>query len=162
MTRRRRDTPPPDPGSSHLAALRLLGRRDYTSAELRSRLIEKRHDADEVEATIVRLRADGWLNDQRVALAHVRTAANLKGRGPLRIRRELEARGLDAATVRQSTETVSDEDVETAIRRFLSRKRLPSPIPLDQRQRLFQQLLRRGFPAAAIGKALKTPFDTED
>ena len=44
--------------------------------------------------------ADGTLDDRRAGAAHVRTASRVKGRGRLRIRRELEARGIDRTLAR--------------------------------------------------------------
>ena len=68
------------------AALTLLGRRDYTALELRKRLIEKGHDAGEVDEQIESLTADGSLNDARVAASHIRVSSQVKGRGRIRIR----------------------------------------------------------------------------
>jgi len=160
-SRRRPDTPPTLPARA--VALRLLTRRDYTTAELHERLTRRGYEAPDVQAAIERLAGDGLLNDRRVALAHVRTASAVKGRGRLRITRELEARGIDRALARELTAGLSGEDEANAIERFLQRKRLPKRLGIADRQRLFQQLMRRGFPAEAITKALrKHGSDEED
>src|SRR5215211_1059950 len=85
--------PPSQPtGSPRGAALRLLGRREYTRTELRTRLLEKGYDQRLVDEALDQLAADKWLDDRRVAAAHVRTSSRLKGRGRRRIQRELEHR----------------------------------------------------------------------
>lgn len=155
MPRHRADDEEPRPrGSARLVALRLLGRRDYTQEELRRRLTDRGFPPDEIEAALDRLREEGFQDDARAAQAFVRTATHIKGRGPLRIRQELKARGVHADTISTATAGLTPEQVRTAIDQILTRKRITRPIPRDQRQRLFQHLIRRGFPADAVLKAL--------
>lgn len=151
---------PPPEGPPRLAALRLLGRRDYTAFELTTRLVERGYPPDEVRAAIDALTADGAVDDSRAAFAHVRTSARIKGRGRLRIIRELEARGIAAGVIRDAIAQLSPDDDRAAIERLLARRGLPRPLQPDDRRRLFQHLLRRGFPSAAISAALAfTPDD---
>ena len=133
----------------------MLSRRDYTAAELRAKLIDKDCEAAEVDALIRMLIQDGLLNDRRTAAAHVRTASQIKNRGRLRIRRELEARGIDRAAITDVLAEVPDTDDAAGIETFLLRKRLPPILEAGQRRRLFGQLMRRGVSADAIGKALR-------
>jgi regulatory protein len=141
--------------SARVVALRLLGRRDYTAAELRRRLIDRGFAPDLVDATIAALREQGLQNDTRAALAHVRTASRVKGRGPHRIKYELQARGVPADAIEESTASLTPEDVRETLERLLARKRITLPLPPDERHRLFQRLLRRGFPADVILAVLK-------
>ncbi|MEO8481258.1 MAG: regulatory protein RecX [Acidobacteriota bacterium] len=155
MQRRRADDEEPRPrGSARLVALRLLGRRDYTREELRRKLLDRGYSADDIDLALDRLREEGFQDDARAARAFVRTASHVKGRGPLRIRQELKARGLAADTISAATSDLTPDQVRAAIEQILVRKKVTRPIPLDQRQRLFQHLLRRGFPADAVLKAL--------
>lgn len=137
------------------ALLTLLGRRDYTAVELRERLIEKEFDATEVDEEISALTADGTISDRRVAASHIRVASELKGRGRMRIRQELMARGIAKSIAEALLKDIPSADETAAIRRFLDRKRFPADPTSKERQRVFQQLLRKGFPADAIGKALR-------
>ena len=63
-------------------------------ASLRARLLYREHPAAEVEAAIAHLLETRDLDDDRVARAYARTAASVKGRGRLRVMRELSAMGL--------------------------------------------------------------------
>jgi regulatory protein len=132
----------------------MLGRRDYTANELTARLTERGYEPPDVAAALETLASERFLDDARAARAHVRTASRVKGRGRLRIRRELEARGIDADIALDALAEISPEDEAEAIARLLSRQReaLESP---EGRDRLFRKLLRRGFSADAIAKALK-------
>lgn len=136
------------------AALALLGRRDYTAAELRTRLIEKEHARDEVDAVIADLIEDRTINERRVAAAHIRVANQIKGRGRLRIRQELAARGIDRRLADELIAELPQDDEAAAIRKFIERKRFPEKPTQAERQKLYQQLLRKGFTGEAISKAL--------
>jgi regulatory protein len=138
-----------------VAALRLLGRRDYSRAEITSRLLARGYAPEDVDAAVARLAEEGAIDDHRAAAAHVRTAARLKQRGRLRIRRELEARGIPKAIAADALAALPAEDDLAAIRRLIARKPLPPDASPAERRRLFSQLLRRGFEAGAIAKALK-------
>ena len=72
----------------------LLARRDYTSAELSTRLTDRGYAPEDVADALTYLIANGSVNDARVAAAHVRTSTRVKGRGRLRVKGELMARGL--------------------------------------------------------------------
>ena len=137
------------------AALSLLGRRDYTTSELRTRLIEKGHDPGEVAEQIDALTSDGSLNDVRVAASHIRIASQIKGRGRMRIRQELQARGIAKAVIEPLLAEMPSEDEDAAIQKFLARKRLPETLDTAARNRVFQQLMRKGFTPDAISKALR-------
>jgi regulatory protein len=137
------------------AALRMLSRRDHTAAELRRKLADADHDPEDINRVIDALRAAGAIDDRRVAEAYVRTASRVKGRGRLRIVQELQARGVDRALAEETAAAIPEDDETAAIERILSRKRVPARLDAGTRRRLFQQLLRRGFPAHLIARALK-------
>jgi regulatory protein len=135
-------------------ALRLLARRDYTSAELRAKLVEREVEPADVEAVIGSFTQEKLLDDRRVAAAHARTASQIKHRGRLRIRRELEARGIDRAAITEVLGELPEADEAAGIALFLQRKR-PPMLDAAGRRRLFGQLMRRGFSADSIAKALR-------
>lgn len=157
--------PSPPSGSARTAALSLLARRDYTSAELSTRLIDRGYAADDVAEALKSLMADGSLNDARVAAAHVRTSTTVKGRGRLRVKGELMARGLSRQAIDEALSAVDTVDERGALIRILKRKRYPERPTPAERQRMFQHLLRRGFPSDLIRTVLgrgSSPFDDDD
>ena len=161
MRRRRDPDDAPPPVNIRVAALRLLGRRDYTASELTDRLSQRGYDDDAIQEAIVRLRTERAVDDRRVAEAHVRSASRIKRRGRLRIERELMARGIDRATAAAALAALSPDDDVTAIRQVLARKRVPAKLDPAARRRIFQHLLRRGFSGEAIAKALGQRLDDE-
>jgi regulatory protein len=155
MRRRPRADSPPA-GSPYAAGLRLLSRRDLSRAELTARLLARGYPEDDVEAALHRLAETGAIDDRRTAAAYVRTASRVKGRGRLRIRRELEAKGIDRSIAREALDEIPADEDRRAVERFVARAstRAGADTPAGRR-RLFQQLLRRGFDAEVIGRVLK-------
>ena len=150
------------PKDVRAAALTLASRRDYTAAELTDKLLARGFDADTIAGALDDLRARGVINDARVAAAFVRTASRVKGRGRIRIARELKTRGVAADTITAALDQVGREDELASIRRILDRKQWAPGAPLAQRQRMYRHLLSRGFPADLIGKALGGRFGQDD
>jgi regulatory protein len=133
----------------------MLSRRELSRAEITTKLLDRGFARDDVDAAVERLVSTRSLDDRRAAFAHVRTASRLKGRGRLRIQRELEARGFSRDLAREAlAEIPPDEDVN-AIKRFIERRSRSLDDSPAGRRKLFSQLLRRGFSSAMISKVLK-------
>jgi regulatory protein len=115
--------------------------------------VDRGYLEDEVAATVAGLIADGSIDDERTARSHVRVASQAKGRGRVRILAELRARGIDETIAREALTAVSPDDDRQAIERFLAR-RPPKDTSRAERDRLFRQLLRRGFSADTIAAVL--------
>jgi SOS response regulatory protein OraA/RecX len=123
-------------------------------AELRARLLDREHPAADVDAAIAHLLETRALDDERVARAYARTAATVKGRGRLRIMRELHAMGIAKEIVSAALADVfGDLDERTLIARALQKKLRGRPriASAAEHARLYQYLMRQGFsPAVSI------------
>ena len=80
--------------SAYSDGLKLLARRELSVADLRTRLLDREHSPNETEEAIAKLLETGALDDRRVARAYARTASKIKGRGRVRVTRELQAMGI--------------------------------------------------------------------
>jgi regulatory protein len=151
--------------SAYLDALHVLSRRALTVAECRDRLRDRDHSHDHIDAAIERLLETGALDDHRLAQAHARTAVEIKGRGRLRVVRELQARGVDKEVAAQAVADVFDEKDERAlVARALEKKLRGRPRPADAAEsaRLYQFLMRQGFTPAVIVDTLRRLRRTSD
>ena len=148
-----REVEPPDPYVYGLAA---LGRRELTERQLRTRLLRRGCDTEDIDAAIARLKRERVLDDQRAALAFARTEARIKHRGPLRIQRALETMGIDRQAARRATdEGFEERPVDEALEAALQRK-LRGPITDDRHaQRLVAYLVRQGFDLTAAIAAVR-------
>ena len=145
--------------SAYLDGLKLLARRELSVAGLRARLADRDHPAEEIEAAVEHLLETGALDDTRVARAHARTASQVKGRGRLRIARELAEMGIARDVAAEAIAGVfADQDERALIDRALQKKlrgrpRIANPA---EHARLYQFLMRQGFTPAAVVAALRT------
>ena len=130
----------------YVAALRILGYRFNSEAELRRKLAAKRFDEETIAATLQRLRQEKWLDDDRFAGAYVRTRV-LKGIGRQRIRRELMAAGVDDAAAERALRENADGEEE---RLSAAYEKLVRRLGEEQRDKIVARLLRQGFEASAI------------
>jgi regulatory protein len=145
--------------SAYLDALHLLARRELSVQECRARLEERSHPADEIDAALAHLRETGAIDDRRLAIAYARTAVNVKGRGRLRVMRELQARGIEPSTVSEALGEVFGElDERSLVARALQKRQRGRRRVLDaaEQARLYQYLVRQGFsPAVASAEVRK-------
>ena len=142
-----------DEEAAYRTLLRTLERRSFAVAELRRTLVRKGHPKDAVEAALARGVRAGLLDDAAFAVRFVQSRTE-RGRGPLRIRRDLLALGVDTAVIERALVAAlpPDHDPELAAE-VLARKRLaqlhglPSSVQL---RRVTAYLGRRGFSGRAV------------
>ena len=138
-------------------ALGLLVRREHSRKELTRKLTARGIEAEDAQAAVERMTAEGWQDDARFAELLVRSRAN-NGYGPLRIRAELGMHGLDRDTVVVAMETYDGDWTENA--RDLARRRFPGR--LDDRaiqRKAADFLLRRGFSGDQVRAAVRLDDD---
>ncbi|MBV8520170.1 MAG: regulatory protein RecX [Acidobacteria bacterium] len=147
----------------HLAALRILQYRFNSEGELRRKLRAKKFGRDVIDATIEKLRAERWLDDERFAGAFVRTQA-LKKVGRNRIRRALEAAGVDAGLAASAVAEHVDEEREREALASVAARRARQLVrrhgeeylrTAEGRNKLTIYLLNQGYDAGLIAQALK-------
>jgi regulatory protein len=145
--------------SAYTDALQLLARRELSEKQLRDRLTDRGHPAAEIARVVEHMLETKSLDDARVARAYARTAAGVKGRGRLRVMRELNAMGIarDVAT-EALAEVFADVDERALIAKALQKKMRGRPriSSAAEHARLYQFLMRQGFTPAGIAAALRT------
>ena len=147
----------------YAAAMRILGHRFNSVAELRLKLRAKKFERDIIDETLERLRREKWLDDERFAGAFVRTRQN-KRIGSRRIERELAAAGVDRETAKVAIAENADEERElsdlTALcekrRRLLIRRHGEQYLETAEgRKKLAAYLLNHGYDAALVQRVIK-------
>lgn len=151
-----------DAEAAFRAALGALELRSYARADLGRRLIRRGHPRAAVDAALARAASHGLLDDAKFAADFVQSRS-ARGRGPVRLQRDLAAMGvarqtIDAAIAAHWPEGGEDPDVPLA----LARKRaaqlgsLPRPV---KRRRLLAYLARRGFTGRTITTIVSRVLD---
>jgi regulatory protein len=146
-------------GDSWGVALRLLTRRDYSTGELRQRLLDKGFPADAADAAVARGLALGYLDDARL-IARQSRALLAQGRaaGP-RLTLELRRRGFPRELIDDAVQAACGEGAEAQALRELIERRFASfdfaGADERERRRVVAFLQRRGFPLDRILNELK-------
>jgi regulatory protein len=143
---------------AYLAGLKMLGRRELSEAQVRQRLARRGYEPDSVDAVVARLREERAIDDARVAEAIVRTQSSIRGRGRLRVLREVERAGIAAAIARRAVDDVFDGLDPDALLEASLAKRLDERAAIaDDAEfgRLYRYLIGQGFEADRIIAALK-------
>jgi regulatory protein len=144
--------------SAYSDGVQMLSRRELSVSQLRTRLLDRDHPPEEVDRAIEQLIDSKALDDRRVARAYARTAANVKGRGRLRVMRELNAMGISKPIASEAVaEAFADVDERSLIARAIQKKlRGRNAIAsAAEYARLYQYLMRQGFTPAGIAAALR-------
>ena len=151
-----RGAPHPDPETSHEVALRMLGQRALSRAEVTQRLERRGFQPSVVRAEVARLERAKLLDD--AALARAVCQAQLRaGRGRRALTAALRRRGVIRATADLALAEVDEESESpalaaafaTATRKHKWWRRLP-----EERRKVIRYLLARGFSLDQARRAL--------
>ncbi len=133
------------------AALRLLGQRARSVAELRTRLLHRDYPPAIVERVIARLKALRYLDDTAFAQRWVETRQRTSPRGAALLQRELRQHGIAGHVAEQAVASAAG-DAYTQARRAAT-PRLARLVRADFQtfaRRLGGFLTRRGFSASVV------------
>jgi regulatory protein len=154
------------------AALRLIAVRPRTETELRRRLAARRTGREIVDRVIGDLKREGLVDDRIFARLWVEEKIQKGDCGRLRLRHDLEAKGIDRVVVDEEVKKAYSETKEFELAGALALKRLGrlGNVPArDAKRKVFDYLLRRGFArgvaadtaAAAVNHAARMDRDED-
>lgn len=139
-------------------ALRLLGYRERSVHELRTRLRDDGYPDSAIASVVPRLVETGLVDDERFATQWARSRA-AAGFGPDRISRELATKGVEAQTTTNAlAEAFADSNPVDRARKIIGGSQ---PGTRSERDRLIRKLIRRGFDLSTAVKALENPEEPD-
>ena len=134
------------------AAIRLLARREHSSFELKTKLMQRGIQAELSDMILKFVQLKNWQSNKRYAESYIRTRMD-KGYGPLKVQYELQNKGVDSEDISFGLLEQEDSWEEAALR--LLKKRYGSTRLLGgDRLRCQQYLYQRGFTLEIIKSAL--------
>ena len=144
---------------AYTVALTLLSARELSETQLRARLTRRKLDPDAIDAAIDRLKADGTLDDRRVARALARMESGIRHRGRARVVQKIRQAGIDADVADDAVrEVFEDVDEDSLLERALDRRlrgKIPRDLDQNARARIVRALMAQGFRLEAILKKLQ-------
>ena len=128
-------------------AVQYLSVRPRSEAEVRRRLERAEVDPETVEAVVVRLTEQGYLNDAEFARYWVENRQLFRPKGEQALRQELRQAGVDSETIQHSLEGLDTREAAYAAARPKAErlKLLAQEDPQAFKHKLGNFLLRRGF-----------------
>jgi regulatory protein len=142
-----------DPLEARKKAMDYLARREYGRLELQAKLEKAGFNAETARVAVDRLAAENLQCDRRFMESFLQSRIS-KGKGPVRVRLELEERRLEDALIEEVL-SASDADWH-ALARQLREKKFGSEAPADFREKARQMrfLQYRGFEPGQIQAAV--------
>jgi regulatory protein len=152
---------PSDTGTYRKAlnsALRILGRRDHSVAELTQKLVHSGFDGGMIQRVVAECGRMGYLDDRRTARQLI-DRMKRRGMGVRRIRHELQKRGLEGEQTEAQLRAGVTPSEERALARQVAEKKLKTlenETDFRNRSLRLQRFLRyRGFSDSLIVEMLK-------
>ncbi len=147
--RRKRPKPLKPERSIRDTALGLLARREHTRLELAGKLKAREFLANEIEALLDGLQQEGLQSDARFAEGYVYSRTR-RGFGPLRIRQELQSRGVTESLVSAHIDFEDPQWLQLACREYEKKFGDSQVGSVKERARRMRYLQNRGFTGDII------------
>lgn len=142
-------------------AVRLLGYRPRSEAELRDRLFRRGFEAATIDAVIGKLKEQGLVNDVDFALFWKENRQSFRPRSRRMTRLELRRKGVDSSVIDRIVAEIDDSD--GAYRAAQTKARQMQTTDYDVfRRRLGEHLRRRGFDYEVINPTVAKIWQERD
>jgi regulatory protein len=148
----------PAPGEAYDKGLGLLGRREHSARELKTKLARKGHAKEDIASALGRLRDKSYQSDERFGVSIARTRV-AQGYGPARIRAELRTHGLADAAILTAIAAADADWPALAAAKLKRRFGAKAAADREERGRRAQFLLRRGFDPATVRAVTRAEID---
>ncbi|KRC29167.1 recombination regulator RecX [Acidovorax sp. Root219] len=140
-------------------ALRLLGQREHSRAELLRKLRPHVQEGEDLDAVLAELEEKDFISEERVVASVVNLRAGRMGAA--RIRQELQAKGVGGEVVQQALAQL--QDTELARAREVWRRRFGEPAADPQaRAKQVRFLMARGFSGDVVHRVVRGVGDDEE
>lgn len=138
-------------------AMNLLVSKDYTSGQLREKLRQASYPDACIDEAVAYVESYGYVDDLRYAKDYI--TYHLEDKSRTRMEQDLMRKGIAKDTIRaafdQLEQTGARQDEMAMIRRLLEKKKYDvRTATMQDRQRMYGFLYRKGFHADAISRAL--------
>lgn len=141
--------------NAYMKALRVIGRRPYSSSELKRKLKETGYEPPVIEWVIEKLASQNYLNDEEFAKMWTDSRIISQKKGRNLVRQELQQKGIHKELVKHAIENINPEDeIAGAMKLAQTKWKQTSGETFDKRRKTAAFLMRRGFTGAVVTKVL--------
>lgn len=133
-------------------AMAMLGRRDYSTAELTEKLMQKGFSEEDCQTVLAYLTEKGYVNDRRYGERLIEKADRLYGKR--RIAQLLYQHKLDTELIRELMDEFDDSHAEDDLVEKLNRISRGKPVEETDIPKLTAKLMRQGYSFEAVRNAI--------
>lgn len=126
----------------------LLARRDHSEKELRTKLAEKEHSAEEIDKAIQYAKSHQWLAAPEIIAERMAHALHRRQKGARAINHKLREKGLPAVA------SDPDQELEKALRLAQTKWSKQEPPDRSAREKIGRFLVSRGFEPSIVRKVI--------
>ncbi len=135
-------------------AMHLLEKMDRTEWQLRRKLLEGKYPQELVDRAVAYVKSYHYIDDDRYARTFIRL--NQERRSILRMKMDLQARGIAEDMIEQAMEEENETSQEELIYRLLEKKKYHADTAsFQEKQKICQFLQRKGFRSSEIMHVLE-------
>jgi regulatory protein len=137
-------------------AARFCAYRERTQQEVRDKLYQYGLHQEQVEELISDLITEGFINEERFAIAYASGKFRLKKWGKLKIQRGLEQHGLTTYCISKGLEAVEEDDYQATLKRLTDLKweRLQESDIFIKKHKTANYLIGKGFEPEIVWTVL--------
>ncbi len=145
------------PKRAKLRCMNLLQSRDYTEKQLEEKLRQGEYPVQCIDEAVSYVKSYGYINDRNYAKTYIEY--HIEDRSKARIETDLLRKGISKELIRDVFEELKESGIEQnetdMISALLQKKGYQAGnATVDERQKMYGFLFRKGFSADAITKAL--------
>ena len=145
------------PKRAKMRAMNLLLKKDYTTAQLRRKLLQGGYPNDIVEEALTYVQSFRYTDDQRYAMNYI--LCHEKDKSRIRIEHDLQLKGIDDEIIEKAflqwEQEGGEQDEDEMIQKLLAKRHYDAlcATPADQK-REYAYLMRKGFSADRIAEVI--------
>jgi len=120
---------------------------ERSHSEVRSKLLDVGLRGKDLEMVMVQLIEEGFLNEERFAIAFTRGKFRMKRWGRKKIEQELKARKISSYCIQKAMKEIDGADYRASLQKLLKKKlsSLHDKNPFTKKQKLAAFLIRKGY-----------------
>lgn len=142
------------PKRAKLCAMHQLEKRDKTEYQLRQKMAELFYPAALIDQAIAYVKQYHYIDDLRYAVSYMSYRREQKS--IRQMEQELYQKGISKDLIQEALEQIEAPDEEQQIRCWLQKKQYdPATADRKETNRIYGFLLRKGYPASSIQKAMR-------
>jgi len=146
-----------DPQKAKEKILRYCVYQERSHRQVKEKLYSFGLYKNEVEDLLAELITNGFLNEERFALAYAGGKFRIKNWGKIKITNGLKAQGITPYLINKALKEIDEQDYKDTLRKLLKKKSasLENVSPLERKQKLLRFAQSKGYQSELIWQMLE-------